>query len=125
MSFERQIHIQIDDMAAVRITAAFTESDRQPDDFSITVRDVRGYEPAYVARWTLQQVDGTFTLVPAMGIGTGLCLAGCFADVVTGDLVGCLAAARSRADARACISQHGFGQALKSLACVLGCLGIV
>lgn len=125
MSFDRTVTLSVDSKTVVEVDVAFTEKYDGPDEFRVTVRRSRGGEAEADAVWHVHELNGQFALqIIYQHIGTGICLAGCLAGIVTGagPLVDCLKKAKDRHDVRDCINQHGVWQTVGSLSCIYGCL---
>ncbi len=125
VNFERTIDLSVDNSFAVQITVAFTEHDQNPDEFRVEVRKPSSPTPVGVAVWHVRENDAGFSLqITTQSVASGVCLAGCFAGIITGPLVVCLKRAKTRKQVRDCITQHGFWQVVNSVSCIYACLTV-
>lgn len=123
MTFKRTADLSVDTQMVVHLTVSFEENDTKPDEFRITVRRYQTGPIEGEAIWHVKERDGNFSLqITTQTVMSGVCLAGCFADVLTGPLADCLTKAKTKTAVRNCITQHGFWQAVKSLYCIYKCL---
>ena len=127
MAFDRNIELRIDGETALYVQVVFTEeeSSRAPDVLRIEVSRSPGARPEGAVIWQILPEESGYSLqMTTHLVGASICLAGCFAGLITSPLGDCLKKAKTRKEARDCITKHSFWSAVGSLSCVYGCLNI-
>ena len=125
MAFERTFTLHEDGAPIVKTILSFVEHEDEPDVLTMTVYDARKDALAGQATWHVQSESNGFALqISTQIIPVGICLAGCFAGVISGPLVDCLRKARSRKDVRNCIDANAAWQAVSAMTCIYGCLSL-
>jgi hypothetical protein len=125
MSFNRTVSLLVGGDKEVELTISLVEFDQQPDELRVTVRHNEFGPAEGEAVWRIVRRDESFTVqIATQTVVGGICLAGCFADMLSGQLADCLIRAKTRAAARDCIRRHAVLQAVSSLSCVYGCLQV-